>query len=157
MDKPLPYVSAAFFCEKVLRELDESLSVVRIADRVMYPAKGLEPGLRPAFSINGLLAVKSGPTTGKHMITIVAEAPSRKRMPMYEIPLELKGNDHGQNVILNMTIGAEEDGLYWFDVLFDGDLLTRIPLMIVPLPDQAPPGPLPNAEEPTAQARTPQE
>ena len=46
------------------------------------------------------------------------------------MPLKLMGKDQGQNVILNIGLGVEMDGLYWFDVVLDDDLLTRVPLTI---------------------------
>lgn len=84
------------------------------------------------------MSLKSGPVTGEHRVTIVSEKPSGNRKEVYSLPVKLLGKDHGQNIILKIGLGIEEDGLYWFDVLFDEELLTRIPLMVIPTQEQTP-------------------
>ena len=136
MDKPRPYVTAALLCEKVLQEKDESLTLVRVTDKLQYRVEGLPQGIKPMIVIQGLLSIKSGPVTGDHTITIVSEKPSGDRKQVYTIPIKLFGKDQGHNIILNISLGLDQDGLYWTDVLFDEELLTRIPLMVTPLPPQ---------------------
>ncbi len=140
MDKPRPYITAALLCERVLREKDESLTLVRIADRIQYQIKGrgLPEGIKPLVSIQGLVSVKSGPVTGDHKISIIAEKPNGDRKEAVVFPVKFLGKDQGQNLILNMNVGVDQDGLYWFDVMFDDELLTRIPLMIIPLQEEEP-------------------
>jgi uncharacterized protein DUF6941 len=140
MDKPRPYVTAALLCEKILQEKDESLTLVRIADRLQYSleGQGLPEGTKPMITMHGLLGIKSGPITGDHTLTLVSEKPSGHRKQVLSLPVKLLGKDHAQNVILNIGLGIDENGLYWFDVLFDEELLTRIPLMVTPLQKQTP-------------------
>ena len=139
MEKPRPYITAALLCEKVLQEKDGSLSLVRIADNVQYHAVGLAQGTKPVFTIQGLLAFKSGPVSGDHKVNLIIEAPNGGRRDAFPHPIKvaLRGNDHGQNLILNVSIEIAQDGLYWFDVMFDEELLTRIPLTITPLQEEA--------------------
>ena len=138
MDKPLPYIAAAFLCERVLQEKDEVISVTRIVDRLHYQIhEGAPPGTKPVLNLQGLIMIKSGPVSGEHTLKIFAETPSGKRKEVHQLPVTLRGKDQGQNVIMNLGIGVEEDGLHWFDVLFDDDLLTRIPITVMPLPKQA--------------------
>jgi Family of unknown function (DUF6941) len=138
MDKPRPYLLAAVLCEKVLQEKDDTLTVVRIVDRLQYRIEGpgLPAGTKPTISIKGLIALRSGPVIGKHPIKIVGEKPDGTRKDLYITHIEFLGRDHGQNIILNLAIGIDQDGLYWFDVFFDEDLLTRIPLIVTPLSAQ---------------------
>lgn len=140
MENPRPYVTAALLCEKVLQEKDESLTIVRIADRIQYHLetpknvpRELVKDAKPLVTIQGLVSLKSGPITGDHTIKIVAERPSGERINAYALPVKFLGKDQGSNIILKMGIGVTEDGLYWFDVLFDDELLTRIPVIITPL------------------------
>jgi len=88
-------------------------------------------GAKPGVQISGLVSLKSGPVTGDHLIKLFVENPTGKRQEVYSFPVKFMGKDHGQNLILNMTFGIEHDGLYWFDVVFDEEVLTRIPLMVV--------------------------
>lgn len=142
MDKPRPYVTAALLCEKVLQEKDESLTLVRIADRLQYSVQGvgvaLPEGLKPVINIEGLVSIKSGPVTGDHTIDIFLQRPNGDRKAVATFAVKFLGQDHSQNLILKMGVGIQEDGLYWFDVFFDGEVLTKIPLMVTPAPAQEP-------------------
>ncbi len=138
MDKPHPYITAALLCDKVLEEKNGTLSAMRIADRMEYRLEGVPEGLKPMISICGLVCLKSGPVVGDHTLKVIVEKPGGDRKEAYSLPLKLMGKDHGQNVIMNIALGIEQEGLYWFDVLFDEDLLTRIPLMVVQQQAQVP-------------------
>lgn len=143
--KPLPYVTAALLCEKVLIEKNESISIVRIADKIQYRVdipktlpQDLMKDVRPMVNVEGLVSIKSGDVTGDHKISVVAERPDGDRKTVFEKVFDFQGKDHGQNIILNMGIGIKDDGIYWFDVLFDDEVLTRVPLVITPLPEPEP-------------------
>jgi hypothetical protein len=140
MDKPKPYLTAALLCERVLQEKDGSLTIVRLADRIQYriQGRGLPEGIRPAINIQGLLSLKSGPVIGEHTVKLVMEKPDGARKEILAHPVKFQGKDHGQNIILNMGVGIDQDGLYWFDVIFNDETLTRIPLMITPLEESEP-------------------
>ncbi len=87
--------------------------------------------------LQGLVSIKSGSVTGEHTIKIFAQKPDgTNRKEVFAFPVVLLGKDQGQNLILNINLGIDQDGLYWFDVMFDDELLTRIPLMVTPLPAQ---------------------
>lgn len=147
MEKPRPYVTAALLCEKVLQEKDESLTIVRIADKVQYRVEGigakLPEGIKPMLNIQGLVSMKSGSVTGEHVIKIVVVRPKGDRKEVASFPVKFLGGDQGQNIILNMGLGIEQDGLYWFDVVFDEEMLTRVPLMVIPLQEQTQQGKMP--------------
>ena len=131
MDTPKPHLLAALICERVLQEKDGSLSVIRIADKVIYEVPEEAPeGARPVFSLAGLLVLKSGLAKGTYSVKLVANSPSGKQQELPPTAVSLEGEDQGQNVILNLHLGLKEDGLYWFDVIFENDVLTRIPLSV---------------------------
>ena len=140
MDKPRPYVTAALLCERVLQEKDESLTVVRIIDKIQYRVLGnaLPEGTKPLISLQGLVGIKSGSAVGNHTIKIIGEKPSGERKDVYSVSVEFLGKDHGRNLIMSLNIGIDENGLYWFDVLFDDEVLTRIPLIVTPLEESLP-------------------
>lgn len=132
MEKSYPYVSAALLCEKVLQEKDGTLSIIRIADKLTYhPIGDAAKDIKPIHQMQGLVALKSGPVTGEHILRIVGEMPSGRRKELIASSISLLGKDQGQNLILNLALGLEEDGLHWFDVIFDDEVLTRIPLLIM--------------------------
>jgi hypothetical protein len=142
MDKPRPYVTAALLCERVLHEKDESVTLVRIVDRIQYrvetKGEGIPKDIKPIVSIQGLVSLKSGPVTGDHVITIWVEKPNGERKQAFAFPVKFLGGDQGQNLLLNIGLGIDQDGLYWFDVFFDAEVLTRTPVMITPLPEPEP-------------------
>lgn len=143
MEKSLPYVQAALLCEKILQETNGSLSIIHIADKLDYRAEGFPPGYKPAIVLTGLLALKSGPVVGNHAVKVTVENPGGERKEIFSTPFEFLGKDHGQNIILNLTLGIAQDGIYWFDVFFDEYLLTRISLIVAQAQEQKP-------REPTA-------
>lgn len=137
MEKPLPYVIAALLCEKVIIEKDETLTIIRLADRIQYQlqtTQGLPDeiakNIKPIVNIQGLISLKSGPVTGDHIIKIIGEKPNGDRAELFNSAFKFLGKDQGQNVILNLGLVPTQDGLHWFDVLFDDEQLTRIPIVI---------------------------
>lgn len=129
-----PYITAAFICEKVLQEKDGVLTAVRIIDKVFLklPPEGLPGGAKPAIAVTGLLGLKSGPVVGEFDLKIGVTAPSgEKKQEVMLFRLQMLGGDQGQNIIMNVGLGIEQEGLYWFDVSLGDELLTRIPLLVV--------------------------
>lgn len=141
MDKARPYLTAAFLCEKVLQEKDGSVSAIRIVDRMTYRVEGLPTGLdlRPAIPLSFLIAIKSGPVTGTHTVKLLVEKPNGDRKEVFSHLMEFIGREQGQNFIVNFALGTEQDGLYWFDVVFDEEVLSRTPLTVEQQPSQTPP------------------
>jgi hypothetical protein len=131
-----PYIQAAVFCEKVLKEADGVLSIIRIVDRFTTTAQGAAPPEKmPPLPINlvALITLKPGMALGRYKVTLRGMKPSRQPMlPGIEIPVRFEGGENrGQNVMVNVNFQADEEGIYWFDVLFGERLLTRMPLELV--------------------------
>lgn len=132
----LPYLTAALLCDKVLEEKNGTLSVMRVIDRVEFQkAKDIPEieklGIKPGIPLSGLICVKSGPMVGKAHVYLDEVRPSGTRKRLLTFEADLKGGDHGQNLIINMMLGIEEEGLHWFEVFIEDTLMTKIPLMIV--------------------------
>jgi hypothetical protein len=130
-----PYIGAAFLCEKVLQERDGVLSAIRMVDRIIQAAVGPSaPDLMPAVTVDlkMLLVFKSGSARGRYSVDIRPVLPSQRALQPVSLPMQLEGDDdRGVNLIVNIGFQATEEGLYWFDVLLNGDLVTRVPLRIV--------------------------
>ena len=80
--------------------------------------------------VNALLSFKSGNAKGRSTIKWVMEEPSGIRGPEQLLPALFEGEDRGVNFILNLALTLSQEGLYWFDVFLEEQLLTRIPLRI---------------------------
>jgi len=129
---PGPYVQLATFCEKVLQEADGVISIVRMIDRIGVSAQGTNaPPELPGGTIRTTLvvALKSDDARGRHELTIRAHQPSGQTLPDRKLDVIFDGDDRGFNLIVEIDVEAME-GLYWFDVLLNESLMTRIPLRI---------------------------
>ena len=129
-----PWLATAILCEKVLEDKDGVLSVIRIVDRFFFTVAGPSaPQKMPPspIQLTALLSFKSGFAKGSFTVKLVPTTPSHVRMPEHSVPILLEGDDRGANVIINLGMMIKEDGLYWFDVLLDDRLVTRMPLRVV--------------------------
>jgi hypothetical protein len=126
-----PYVQIAAFCQAALQEAAGTLSLIRITDRV--GVTGTTEEMHPS-QIQGLTLVvvlKSGFMRGRSNVTIRPNSPSGEVLPTVEMTVLFEGDERGVGIILPMAMIAKEEGLYWFDVLVDEDLFTRIPLRVI--------------------------
>ncbi len=125
-----PYLTAALFCEKVLQETDGVLSLIRVLDQVTCTGTTPEMPQIP-IPLNLVIAFKSGFVQGKYVVQVRPNSPSGKAFPTIDMPAFFEGNDRGVNLIGAMNFVVEEEGIYWFDILFQGELFTRIPLRVL--------------------------
>lgn len=126
-----PHLTAALICERVLHEQDGVMSSIRIIDRVFFLTGEDDTPIDPQIPVTLLVSLKSGSGRGSYTIKVEIEKPSTEREQLLEAPVLLEGEDRGANVILGWMFRPDEAGLYWIDVFFDDDRLTRIPLRAV--------------------------
>jgi hypothetical protein len=133
-DNSGPYLTAALICEKILREKDEVISIIRIIDRITVTLRGALPPETPSPPIivncNAFIALKSGSAIGNRTLKWTLETPSGTKTPEQLIPILLEGEDRGVNLVLNLNIQVEQEGLHWFTLFLEDQFLTRIPLRI---------------------------
>jgi hypothetical protein len=140
-----PHLQVAAFCERSLQEADGVLSLIRLIDRVTHVATGPDvPDEMPPVTINTTLVVvlKADRARGRHTLRIRPEDPAGMRLPALEVQVLLEGEERGVQLVQPLAFEARREGLYWFDVLLDDTLLTRMPLRVVYQPQRtgAPPG-----------------
>ncbi|MGO8761578.1 MAG: hypothetical protein ACLP2P_02310 [Desulfobaccales bacterium] len=129
-----PFLAVALFCERVLQEKDGVLSAIRIIDRFIHTVVGEDvPDKMPSFKVQMsiLIGFKSGDAKGKSELRIKPNTPSGKALPVFSVPILLEGADKGANVNIGYAFEATEEGLYWFDVMLNDKLFTRMPLSII--------------------------
>ncbi|MGH2732190.1 MAG: DUF6941 family protein [Actinomycetota bacterium] len=135
-----PHVAMAVICERVLQEQDGVLSIIRVIDRIIHSRSGPDvPTEMPPveFNLTILVTLKSGAARGRRTIKIRPETPAGVQLQENELPILFEGEERGTNLIINVGLKAEYEGLYWFDVLLDDNtLLTRIPLRIIYQPQR---------------------
>lgn len=130
-----PYLNCAVICEKVLQEQNGTISLIRIIDRMTVTVSTLGTPANmfpvPINNLNVFISLRSGEAKGRNTVKLRIETPSGVRLPEQLLPVLFEGEDRGVNLILNLNIVADQEGLYWFDILLEDQLLTRIPLRIV--------------------------
>lgn len=128
-----PYVQVAAFCERVLREADGVVSLIRVVDVVTHTEMGPKPPRdMPTvhYPLNLALMLKSGRAKGRHEVTITPELPSGETLPSMTMTVQLEGDGKGFNIFSRVDIPYSLEGLYWFHIRFDDEILTRLPLQI---------------------------
>jgi hypothetical protein len=135
-----PYLSAAFICEKVLREQDGVMSAIRIIDRLTRAVPGpdmMEP-FHYQFAL--VLSFKSGEALGTYQLSIQPIKPgTSEKLPaaVYTVNFETPA-DRGVAMCADMQIVFDVPGLWWFDIFLSGEgrvrRFTRVPFRIIYLP-----------------------
>jgi hypothetical protein len=131
-----PWVYAAFFAEKVLRETDGVTSYIRVIDRITTTIIGQNaPAIMPPamLNLNLVIGLRSDSARGSYEITIRPEPPSglKASQPSINYPVLFEGEERGAQMVIELNYQAEEQGLHWFDILLEDHVMTRVPLRIV--------------------------
>ena len=137
MDEPLPIVTAAVICERVLTEKDDVVSAIRIFDRLFYVPlpPGIDPGLGRIQFVFLVMLKRGDAPSRRHDITVVVESPSGKEaraMGEPAISIEFPGEDPdaGVNLQVGVALLPAEEGLHWVEMSIDGHLSSRTPFRL---------------------------
>lgn len=120
----------ATFCEKVLREGDGVSSIIRMIDRfnVQGPSEEMQPIVLQFMVYIGF---KSGFLRGKQKISLRPKSPKGMDMPAMDIPVLFEGDDdRGPAIAFQVNWPVEEEGLFWWDLYLNDELITRMPLRV---------------------------
>ena len=123
------YVQAALFCERVLTEEGGVVSLMRVVDtgELKLPRNF---SFTPVVELEAVVMLKSE-EPGTYRVEIIGQSPSGKKIEVGEpTVVTLPGNGGGFNIRVQMKFGVREFGLSWFDVIADGEVLTRMPLTL---------------------------
>jgi len=125
-------------CDRVLEEQDGVLTAIRLIDRVVAVApEGTPVGPIALPKMTLLVSLKSGDYVGKGVVTLRLNPPAGVEGPKeigpgrFDVEVELSGAEHGANVMLELNLVLEHQGVYWFDVYFNDEMITRTPLAFV--------------------------
>ena len=125
------YLQMAIFCEKVLREADGVLSIIRVVDRFTVP--GSTPEMPPhVLSFMIVVLFKAGFMRGKQTIAIRPKSPTGLDLPAMELPVLFEGDDdRGIAMTFPIQWAPPEEGLYWWEVYLNQEMVTRMPLRVI--------------------------
>jgi hypothetical protein len=130
-----PYLTVAALCDRILQEKDGVISLIRVIDKITSSPVGPgTPAEMPPIPVNVSLVImlRAGDSGGNYTVTIRPEGPTMASPPTEtEVPVSFSGAPgEGANLVVNIAMVATTTGLYWFSILLDGYLLTRVPLRI---------------------------
>ncbi len=146
-----PFLSVACLCEKILEEKDGVKSAIRIVDRVTRTAAMPEPPeeMEPwQYSLKLLIKLKSGAARGVHSLGVQMIKPSQERMPLLTNSVFFEGDeDRGIDVVADMNMMLDQTGVYWFYITLNGNILTKIPMRVIYMPQIITPPPMTSSDQ----------
>lgn len=131
-----PFVTAAFFCERVLHEKDEVLSAMRIMDVLTLTGPGPFPG-EPGgpehivYPLMALVMVRNGRGAGPAQLELRQFRANGQLGNVVPQAIEFGTPDQPTRIIQNVRLLITQQGLLWTEVRVDGRLLTRMPLRLI--------------------------
>lgn len=126
-----PYVQVAAICMTPLVEQQGLLSIIRMHDRIQLAGPTDQMNPQPLSALSLVVSLKAGEANGKYTVQVTPHDPSGKTLPAMTTSVLFEGQERGCIIVSPLAIMAEEEGLYWFDVTVEGQLLTRIPLRVM--------------------------
>lgn len=128
-----PYVQAACLCEGVLEDKTGCLTLIRIIDTLTHTqASPNPPEQLPPFPTRFKLVImlKSGMAQGRWTLKIVPSLPTGEVENAIVTTAHLDGEERGHNQIIDVDFVFRYEGLHWFKVYLDDELLTAVPVRI---------------------------
>jgi hypothetical protein len=130
-----PYVAMAVFCQRLDRQPDGTVDVVGVVDGISLSRDALPGGdsidaAAPVVRLLGLVSIRAGAVRGRHTLALRGHFPDGEMGAALTRPIELTDQAPGATIGFPFELEAREAGTYWFDVLFDDALLTRVPLLV---------------------------
>lgn len=128
-----PHIQVAAFCESVLEDKTDVLSLIRVIDGLTHTRAEITPPTEMpevTYEMNLVLMFKSGKALGRHELQIIPELPSGETKQPLIASVHFEGEERGQNIILHVRFTFTMEGLYWFNVYLDGNLFTKIPFRV---------------------------
>jgi len=128
-----PYLATAIFCEKVLKEEDGVISAIRIVNRINLATSGPEaPEAMPPIGINlmALVAFNKRGEKEEYILNIRPESAEAIDMAEISIPVNFKEIQINSSAVININFTAKKTGMCWFDLFLDGQLITKMPIVV---------------------------
>src|SRR6266540_5841503 len=97
-----PYVQAALFCEKILREQDGAISIIRVIDRITHTVQAPDApeSLPPlTYPLQMIVMLKPGDATGRQTFSLTVVKPDGLRRDVGSGSVHFEGGpNHGVNL-----------------------------------------------------------
>lgn len=83
------------------------------------------------YNLTFLINFKAGRARGRHNVALAMEDPSGTKKELFAQSLQLEGEHRGANWVIQANVTFSMEGVYWFDVLLEGQVVTRIPFKLI--------------------------
>jgi hypothetical protein len=125
------HLHVATFCERVLHEADGVNSIIRMVDRFMVQGESEE--MSPVIlQFMVYISFKSGFMRGKQKIKLQPVSPNGTEFPSMDFPVLFEGDDdRGPAFGFQVNWPIAEEGLFWWDLYLNEELVTRMPLRVI--------------------------
>ena len=128
-----PWVSFALLCEKTIEDKLGRLSFINIVDQINFtPMQSAEAEQPLAVPIQLVAAVgfKGGVLKGPAEIKLQIVKPNGEQGANITVSALFQGEERGTNLVTNISMILNEEGLYWIEVYVQTQFMTRIPLRL---------------------------
>jgi len=127
-----PLVAAALVCEKILTEKDNVSSAIRIVDTFyLNESPQLSDEMPVGVNMNLLLMLKSQNPIPSGEVSMKMRTPSAQTKDLpNKYTLTIKGGEAGSALHIAFVVALKEYGLFWFDILWNGEVLTSVPFRL---------------------------
>lgn len=130
-------MALAVLCQRMDRQADGSADIIGIVDGLNLDSPflnnqgvGETGGDVPTVMLTALVSIRAGDVRGGHVLGVRGRYPSGFLGPTISRLVELTDQMPAATLSVPLELELEQLGTYWFDVTFDQELLTRIPLMV---------------------------
>jgi len=80
------------------------------------------------YPLTLVIMLKSGTARGRHEVIVTPQQPSGEKLAPLSMSVIMEGENKAANLLSRVDIPFKQEGLYWFNVYFDKDLITSVPL-----------------------------
>lgn len=132
-----PHIRFATFVENILEERDGARSLIRLVNRLNITVQGDLPAredipshiaIHPMVLAIGLVG---GESEGGTAIAIDMRNPAGIVTRIANMEVFLDREEREKLIRVNLGLPIFEAGLYWFNIVVAGQVLTRVPLRVI--------------------------
>jgi uncharacterized protein DUF6941 len=132
-----PYLLVAVICERVMKEEDGAITLIRIVDQVTFQVPDtafVSPALFGGipYQIWMFVSFKAGSAKGQRVVTITSASPDGSTLThdvTQAITFDGKG-ETGNFLSVQMSLLFRMEGLHWFHVYMDNKPITSVPFRV---------------------------
>ncbi len=127
-----PYLVTAVFCDNTIEDKTGVLSIIRIIDRVEIITPSVQPpNFKVLLKTSLVVSFRSGDAKGNYDVILTIQPPDKDEQPLGKLPLLFQEPAQTANLMVNLNLGIQRSGVYWFSVYLGERFITRTPLTIV--------------------------